>query len=663
MTPAIPTRGIVLTLFVWCALTAAKSHISEPPYIEPAFTTVPRTSPAGAPLFETETIQLTDSVLRKLKTTPSTAKYAQQFIFDNDKPPNSTRRKGFCKTYPGDHDWPSNPTWDVFDNLLGRGALIPTVPIAAPCYDSKWGPKNEVKCGDVTARFNTPYLHEGDPTSIMFPIYQGRTCMPGNPTVDCTLGGFPQFVVNATTVAQVQLALNFARNNNLRLVVKNTGHDYLGKSTGAGALSIWTNNNKQIEFLLNYQGDGYAGPAMKVGAGVTVREVYAAAEKNGVSALGGISPSVGFSGGYFAGGGHTPLSGLYGMAADHIMAINLVTASGHFMTASARSNPDLYWALRGGGGGTYGVVTSVVVRVHPKVPVTVAKFSFETSQNVSDEAFWLAVRKYYELHIPFTNAGTYSFYFIFNRKETTNGELRFQMQPFFAPNHTIESYNALTKPLFDTLKSLSIPVTFTKNVTYYGSYYPAYMDSWGNNMFPVGTVKTMAGNRILPRGHFQDAAKLNATLEVLKQHVDNGFHLGGYHQAPRNRANVDNAVSTAWREAVSFLIFGSRPVPDNGTVADMQTATDELIDEILKPWKDLAPPSQYGGSYLNEAAVMEPGWQHSFYGLKYEKMLEIKQRWDPRGLFYGPTAVGSEEWEVRDGDRGVQTQDGRLCHV
>lgn len=113
--------------------------------------------------------------------------------------------------------------------------------------------------------------------------------MPGS-SGNCTIGGFPEYAVNATNTAQIQLAINFARNNNLRLVVKNTGHDYLGKSTGGGALSIWMHNNKQIEFLQNYEGDGYSGPALKLGSGVTVLEVYEAAEKHGVSAQGGIAP-------------------------------------------------------------------------------------------------------------------------------------------------------------------------------------------------------------------------------------------------------------------------------------------------------------------------------------------------------------------------------------
>jgi hypothetical protein len=96
------------------------------------------------------------------------------------------------------------------------------------------------------------------------------------------------YAVNVTNVGQIQLAVNFARNANLRLVIKNTGHCYLGKSSGAGALSIWTHNLKDLKYYPHLDIPGYSGPAMKVAAGVTVREVYAEAHRNDVSALGGI---------------------------------------------------------------------------------------------------------------------------------------------------------------------------------------------------------------------------------------------------------------------------------------------------------------------------------------------------------------------------------------
>lgn len=103
----------------------------------------------------------------------------------------------------------------------------------------------------------------------------------------CTLGALPAYSVNVTTVAQVQLAVNLARNLNLRLVVKNTGHDFGGKSMGYSGLSVWTHNLKEHIFYEDYEQDGYAGPALKLGSGMQATEVYAACRDNGVTCVGG----------------------------------------------------------------------------------------------------------------------------------------------------------------------------------------------------------------------------------------------------------------------------------------------------------------------------------------------------------------------------------------
>lgn len=128
------------------------------------------------------------------------------------------------------------------------------------------------------------------------------------------------FQVNATTVAHIQLAVNLARNLNLRLVIKNTGHDFNGRSVGSGALSVWTNSMKDIEFYESYTTPkgSYTGPAMKLGAGIENKEMFAAAEKYGVTAVGGLCSTVGVSGGYLAGGGHGPMTASEGMGSDQV---------------------------------------------------------------------------------------------------------------------------------------------------------------------------------------------------------------------------------------------------------------------------------------------------------------------------------------------------------
>lgn len=112
--------------------------------------------------------------------------------------------------------------------------------------------------------------------------------------------------------------MNFARNLNLRLVVKNTGHDFQGRSSGAGAVSVWTHHLKDLQFFETYTTSNYSGPAIKGGAGVQGTDLYEFANAHAMVAVGGECKTVGWGGGYIAGGGHSPLSPLYGMAADQV---------------------------------------------------------------------------------------------------------------------------------------------------------------------------------------------------------------------------------------------------------------------------------------------------------------------------------------------------------
>jgi FAD/FMN-containing dehydrogenase len=129
---------------------------------------------------------------------------------------------------------------------------------------------------------------------LMNPLYYGMTCpIPASgdsANGTCTQGGYSEYAVKIQNVAQIQLAVNFARSLDLRLVIRNTGHDYNGRSVGKGALSIWTHALKEIQYVEKYKSSAYSGPVFKVGAGVQGFELLQAADKYGVSAVAGICP-------------------------------------------------------------------------------------------------------------------------------------------------------------------------------------------------------------------------------------------------------------------------------------------------------------------------------------------------------------------------------------
>ena len=109
-----------------------------------------------------------------------------------------------------------------------------------------------------------------------------------------------------------------------------------------------------------------------IGAGAQLIDVYSALAARGVTIPAGSCPSVGIAG-HALGGGMGLAGRQFGLTADNLLSASIVTADGQLVTASAHGHPDLYWALRGGGGGNFGVVTSLTFRVHP-IPRTVAWF-------------------------------------------------------------------------------------------------------------------------------------------------------------------------------------------------------------------------------------------------------------------------------------------------
>ncbi|KAF2279781.1 FAD binding domain-containing protein [Westerdykella ornata] len=636
--------------------------------IEPAATVVETPPEAGVKLFTEETLQITDEVVNELLTNEETAEYADLFAFadstlgDEGSATSQRRRRRLrrqqssgCKSTPGDPRWPNAERWDVFNRLLG-GALEKVVPIASVCYpNSEFNNYDAAQCAKITNEWHVDRTHADSDSSIMFPLFYGETCVQGTDKTAssaCTLGGYSSYSVHVSNVAQIQLAVNFARSSNLRLVIKNTGHDYNGRSTGKHALSLWTHNLKKIQYVPNYTSSTYSGPVFKVGAGVQGFELYEAAERHGVTAVAGICPSVGVFGGYTSGGGHGPVMQLFGMGADQILELQVVTADGRFVTVSPNKNSDLYWAMLGGGGGTFGIITSAVVKVHPKIPVTTSVWSF-TSGPVGPEVFWEAVKFFWDEMPKYNAAKTYSYFTVIR---PFPGFYVFDMNPFFATKMTVEQFNSLTAPFFAKLSALGIP--YNIETKYHTSFYPAYQATFATLDFAIGNTGSTPGTRILPKENWEDAALRNATFAAVRDAVDKALLIQGYHQAPSSDVTVANSVNPAFRNEAGMII-AINSITDMSP-AGLKAGNEYFTNEILGPIREVTP---LGGAYGNEADISEPNWQQAFWGDNYARLLSIKQKWDPTGLFYVHHGVGSEDWVVQDGERGVQTQDGMLCRV
>ena len=153
----------------------------------------------------------------------------------------------------------------------------------------------------------------------------------------------------------------------LRLVVKGGGHSYQGTSNSADSLLIWTRAMNSIVLHDAFVAQGCAGkqapqPAVTVGAGAIWMQVYdAVTTQAGRYVQGGGCTTVGVAG-LIQSGGFGSFSKNYGLAAAGLLEAEIVTADGAVRIANACTNPDLFWALKGGGGGSFGVVTKLTLR-------------------------------------------------------------------------------------------------------------------------------------------------------------------------------------------------------------------------------------------------------------------------------------------------------------
>ncbi|KAL8787048.1 MAG: hypothetical protein Q9195_007953 [Heterodermia aff. obscurata] len=473
------------------------------------------------------------------------------------------------------------------------------------------------------------------------PWFQNGTCDPFHPeTLTCTLGNLVEYSINATSAAHVAAGLKFAQSKNIRLAIKNTGHDFLGRSTAKYGLGIWTHNLNAIDINLHYNGTTYKGPAIKIGSGTQAAAAYEAAHAAGYRVLGGTCPTVGLAGGYTQGGGHSALSSLYGLSADNVLEWEVVTADGSITIASPAHNSDLYWALSGGGGGSYGTVISMTSKMYPESPTGGATLSFNTSSATSN-SFWNAIAVLQGGVTPIVDAGAVVLYQMSNKSITA-----FVTAPSLTRTQITNYFEYMT----DHLISSKIPYTFTTTTD--STYFDHFSRYYGPLPNGIYEVSHLIGSRLIPRSVV--AARNQAIISTYRDITASGdwsvvsIALNASHATARN-SPAANAVLPAWRDALLHTLAFS-PWDWDAPISTMQSR-ERLLSEIINPaLVNLAPGS---GTYMNEANFNQSDAEEAFFGRNLGRLRSIKKKYDPFDLFYAPTAIGSEAW--------VPDTSGRLC--
>jgi FAD/FMN-containing dehydrogenase len=195
---------------------------------------------------------------------------------------------------------------------------------------------------------------------------RGSVCLPGEPGYDSArtiwnamIDRRPAVIVRASGAADVIQAVNFAREHDLPLAVRGGGHNIAGNAVSEGGLMIDLTPMKSVRI------DPVARRA-RVEPGVTLGEFDREAQAFGLATPVGINSTTGVAG-LTLGGGFGWLSRRFGLTIDNLLAADVVTARGELVHASEQKNPDLFWAIRGGGG-NFGVVTSFEFKLHPVGP-------------------------------------------------------------------------------------------------------------------------------------------------------------------------------------------------------------------------------------------------------------------------------------------------------
>ncbi|KAF2850025.1 FAD-binding domain-containing protein [Plenodomus tracheiphilus IPT5] len=536
-----------------------------------------------------------------------------------------------CRNIPGDAGWPSEKEWQYL-NATVEGRLVATVPLGSVCHTK----------GDFAAYDAATCATLGEPIrgEIMNPYFQNVTCSAFTPANDtCALGARAVYSIDVRQASDVQAGLKFARQKNIRTVVKSTGIDYMGKSTGLGSLSLWTWNLKTINIISNYSSPSYKGSAIKLGPGVIAGEAYAAAAQAGVRFVGPECGLTGIAGGYVQGGGHSQLSSAYGLAADQVLEWEVVTPAGDYLIATPEKNTDLYFALSGGGGGTYGVVLSMTAKAYPEGPVAGGLLVFP---NTNATAYWDALESLFSRGPGLVEGTANNVQFAFT-KDTFLG---FSIT---VPNKNSSALNALIAPFLGDLDGLGIAYqvqTFDS-----ASYAEHYVKSYGP--LPYGNLCPSYVNlasRLIPRATALDT-KANANLISTFRSIvaDGNFTIGCSFLDVQNKARHPNAVLPAWRDALSYCNPQSTWA-FNDTALSL-AAKNTLVAKHIPALEAATPGS---GSYLNEMDPLYKGdWKKTMYGANYNRLLKIKRKYDPHHQMYAKFAVGSDEFSI--------DQSGRLC--
>ena len=556
---------------------------------------------------------------------------------------------------PSDPTWPEPAEWAKLKEAVG-GNLIEPHALFAACQTAPEG----MACIDAERNIHNPF-YIGDQSS--------GTELSG--WLDAWSHAPSAYAVVAGNAVDVAAAVNFAREKRLRLVIKGGGHSYQGTSNAPDSLLVWTrmmNSVRVPDAFVPQGGEGKVAPvpAVTAGAGAMWIDLYYAATRiAGRYVQGGGCTTVGTAG-LVQSGGFGSFSKGFGTAAAHLLQAEVVTADGKVRIVNAFQDPDLFWALKGGGGGSWGVVTGQVLRTFD-LP-TYFGGAYCTIKARSGPAFRKLIAGFvahYASHLFNSHWGEQVHITADNTLEISmisqgldEAANRAAWQPFFAwvgATQDLEITDALGTYVSNPLHWWRVSGN-PGMLRDWRAGSPAFHGWWKGDSGQVGGFVHGYDSLWLPQtllrpGH---QAKLTEAMFAASRHQTIQLHfnkgLAGS-TAEAIAATRESATNPAVLDAfvLAIIAHGGPPAyPGMPHPSLDQVAARKDAKELAAAAAELRKLVPDAGSYVSESNYFNPRWQVAYWGENYRRLQAVKAKYDPTGLFFAHNGVGSEDWS-RDG--------------
>jgi FAD/FMN-containing dehydrogenase len=582
----------------------------------------------------------------------------QPFVWAGLPARAATKSHTIRRVRPADPSWPRAVTWQKLNDAVG-GNLIKVHSLFETCTAEP----NGAACVDLVKNYRNPYFLGDQPAGTQVSGW-----------LDAWTPAPSAYAVAVRSTADVVAAVNFARQNNLRVVVKGGAHSYQGTSNAPDSLLIWPRNMKAVTLHDAFVPQGCQGrseptTAVTAAAGTVWMDLYdAVVVKAGRYVQGGGCTTVGVPG-LVQSGGFGSFSKGFGTAAAGLLEAEIVTADGHALTVNACRHPDLFWAIKGGGGGSWGVITKVTLRTR-ELPAIVGVAN-GTIKAASDAAFRTLIARF----IAFYKDSLMNPHWGESVKIGSN-TLDISML-YQGPDH--DEPERVWRPFAEWVKNAG------KDFTILDPVETSVLEM--RRLWDVADRKKR-GSKAMNYDERPGASEVHGWWRG--DHDQVGAYLHGYESAwlPETLLRLENqpqlvdALVAASRYMRVDLHFnkGLAGAPAEDIVATRNTATNPVATEafalaIIATGSAPAYPGQPGasiemeaaqknahnvdaataelrkivpnpGSYVSESNYFNESWQTAFWGVNYPKLRAVKDKYDPDGLFFVHHGVGSEDWSA-----------------